>query len=200
MAIALMNANSTPSIRNVAKFLSMEVSTGLAQGVTPPGSKAHRGWWLALASVGAALVLVGTFLPFAHLTLSDGFTFSRTDWQMGADSSVTFGGAPLLLLDTALVLLSFFALEGVLRTSSTVPRRRSRLAYQFLMLFLLVFELKSTFPGTWTGVIGTTASRGSGGWVSAVGVVVLIGVYVVEIFRYGLAGSSTGDSLVDYER
>ena len=39
-------------------------------------------------------------------------------------------------------------------------------------------------------MIGTTVSRGSGGWVSALGVVVLIGAYAVEVGRYGLAKSS----------
>ncbi|MBW4078960.1 MAG: hypothetical protein HIU84_10735 [Acidobacteria bacterium] len=149
--------------------------SGIANGVAPLGSKAHRAWWPALASVGAALVFAGTFLPFARFTLSNGFAFSRTDWQLGANSSVTFGGAPLLLIDVAVVLLGFFAVEGVLGTARTVSGRPTSLAFQFWMLIWLASELKSTFPGTWTGVPGTTVTRGLGGWVSALGVAVLIG-------------------------
>lgn len=179
----------------------MGATNGNAEGVAPLEAKAHRTWWLALAGVGAALVVAGTFLPFAHLTLSDGFTYSRTDWQMGANSSVSNGGAPLLLINLAVVLLGFFAVEGVLKTARTTVRgRRTQLAIQFWMLVLLAIELKSTFPGTWTGVSGTTVSRGTGGWVSALGVVVLIGTYAVEVRRYGLSGSSEVESLDDRER
>jgi len=179
----------------------MGATSGIAEGVAPLESKAHRAWWLALAGVGAALVVAGTFLPFAHLTLSDDFAFSRTDWQMGANSSVSFSGAPLLLIDLAVVLLGFFAVEGVLKTARTTVRgRRTQLAVQFWMLVLLAIGLKSTFPGTWTGVTGTTVSRGSGGWVGALGVVVLIGAYAVEVRRYGMAGSSNEEFLSDRER
>ncbi|MHB1208200.1 MAG: hypothetical protein ACYC1I_00655 [Acidimicrobiales bacterium] len=174
--------------------------SGIANGVAPLGSKAHRAWWLALASVGAALVFAGTFLPFAHLTLSNGFAFSRTDWQLGANSSVTFGGAPLLLIDVAVVLLGFFSVEGVLGTARTVSGRRTSLVFQFWMLIWLASGLKSTFPGTWTDVPGTTVTRGLGGWVSALGVVVLMGTYVVEVRRYGLVGSFNLDPLDDKER
>jgi hypothetical protein len=68
------------------------------------------------------------------------------------------------------------------------------------MLVWLAIELKSTFPGTWTGVTGTTVSRGSGGWVSALGVVVLIGAYAVEVRRYGMSGSSNEEFLSDRDR
>ncbi len=177
----------------------MGATSGIAEGVAPLESKAHRAWWLALAGVGAALVVAGTFLPFAHLALSDGSAFSRTDWQMGANSSVSFSGAPLLLIDLAVLLLGFFAVEGVIGTARTVRGRRTSLAFQFWMLVWLAVELKSTFPGTWAGAAGAV-SRGSGGWVSALGVVVLIGVYAVEVRRYGMAGPSKEEFLDDRER
>lgn len=191
---------SAPSGRQAANLLSMTAKSGIAEDVAPLKSKAHRAWWLALAGVGAALVVAGTFLPFAHLTLSDSFAFSRTDWQMGANSSVSFSGAPLLLIDLAVVLIGFFAVEGLLGTVGTVRGRRTSLAFQFWMLVWLAAELKSSFPGTWTGVTGTTVSRGSGGWVSALGVVVLVGVYVAEVRRYGMSGSSNEEFLSDRER
>jgi len=192
----------TPALsrRQAARLLSMGATSEIAVGVAPLESKAHRVWWLALAGVGAALVAAGTFLPFAHLTLSDGFAFSRTDWQMGANSSVSFSGAPLMLIDLAVLLLGFFAVEGVLGTARTVRGRRTSLAFQFWMLVWIAAELKSTFPGTWTGVIDATVSRGSGGWVSALGVMVLIGVYAVEVRRYGMAESSKEEFLDDHER
>ena len=191
---------SALSGHHVAKLRSMGETSGFAEGVALSGSSARRVWWLTLAGVGAALVVLGTFLPFAHLTLSDGLVFSRTDWQMGANSSVSFGGAPLLLIDLAVLLLGFFAVEGVLGTARTVRERRTSLAIQFWMLVLLAVEFKSTFPGTWTGVHGATVSRGSGGWVTVLGVLVLIGAYAGEVRRYGLARSSEEESLDDRER
>ncbi len=168
----------------------MRAMSSSSEDVTPSVSKAQRTWWLALAGFGAAMVVAGTFLPFAHFTLSDGYAFSRTDWQLGAHSSVSFGGAPLLLMDVAVVLLGFFAVEGVLGSSRTPRDRRTTLAFQFWMFIWLASELKSSFPGTWTGVTGTTVSRGLGGWVSVLGSAVLFGVYLVEVRRYGLTGPS----------
>ncbi|MHB1250620.1 MAG: hypothetical protein ACYC0I_00630 [Acidimicrobiales bacterium] len=168
----------------------MRALSGSSEDVTPSVPKAHRTWWLSLACVGASLVALGTFLPFVHLTLSDGYTFSRTDWQLGANSSVSFGGAPLLLIDVAVVLLGFFSVEGVLGSARTPRERRTTLAFQFWMFIWFASELKSSFPGTWTGVAGTSVSRGLGGWVSALGSAVLVGVYLVEVRRYGLTGPS----------
>jgi hypothetical protein len=143
-----LSMKSALSGRQDAKLLSMGATSGIAERVAPLESKAHRARWLALAGVGAALVVAGTFLPFAHLTLSDGFAFSRTDWQMGANSSVSFSGAPLLLIDLGVVLLGFFAVEGILRTVRTTVRgRRTQLALLFGCWCGSLSNSNRPFPG-----------------------------------------------------
>lgn len=169
--------------RYASRFLAIHGSTAGDDRVRSQTRPPHRFWWLTLAMFGATLIVVGTFLPFAHVEMVGGSTFNRSDWQMGPNASVTFAGAPILLIDVAILIVGLFAIEGVIGRSTTARRRQSSLAFEFWLMIWTCVSFKSSFPGTWD--VPAVVSRGFGGWVSASGIAVLVGVYVAEVRRYG---------------
>lgn len=189
---------SRAATRLVAGFQRSEESNGVNDHTAVSTPQPHRAWWLALATIGSMLVVAGTFLPVAHLQMLSGPAFSRTEWQLGPNASVTFAGAPILLIDVVVVLMGFFAIEGVIGPARSVRGRRTSLAFLFWLLIWTATDLKSTFPGTWT--VPALVTRGVGGWVSALGLAVLAGVYVAEVCRYGLSREPDHEPLDDRER
>lgn len=132
--------------------------------------------WLAVSCVGAMLVALGTFLPYARFVpLSIGYVVNRTDWQLGADSTLTFAGAPLLLMYVAVVLLGEFALQGHSIRPMNLSRFRVTLFTQAMIGLLLIQVFLGTFPGGWKPMSDYSVQRGVGGYVSLFGIALLIG-------------------------
>jgi hypothetical protein len=130
--------------------------------------------WLVLSCIGAILVTVGTFLPYVRLvSLSGSYVASRSDWQLGAHSSLTFFGAPWLLILVALVLIEEFAFQGYSLLPMKPFRFRNALLGQVVIGLALIETFVSTFPGKWTGLSDFAIQRGAGGYLSLLGIVLL---------------------------
>lgn len=141
--------------------------------------------WLVLSCIGAILVTVGTFLPYVHLvSRSSSYVVSRSDWQLGTNSSLTFFGAPWLLILVALVLFEEFAFQGYSLLPMKPFRFRNALFGQVIIGLVLIESFVSTFPGKWTGLSDFAIQRGAGGYLSLLGIVLLVGGVLREQFLF----------------
>jgi hypothetical protein len=97
---------------------------------------------------------------------------------------LTFFGAPWLLILVALVLFEEFAFQGYSLLPMKPFRFRNALFGQVIIGLVLIESFVSTFPGKWTGLSDFAIQRGAGGYLSLLGIVLLVGGVLREQFLF----------------
>jgi hypothetical protein len=134
-----------------------------APGVSPPQvSDLQSGAWLSI--IGGALMFVGSFLPWWHLT-SEFDILNRNGFQLGTNESFSIDGAITVGLAVVAVLIGITRL-----TRSAMPRffQRSPIivaAGAAFSLYLSVQGIRDAQPSN-----GVTSTVGYGVWIIGIGI------------------------------
>ena len=135
---------------------------------------------------GGLLAAGGTFLPYVRfVTLGNGFTVStvRNAWQFGSNRDVSFAGGPAILLSLLFHAYGernyYVRLRNPGRTFRQASPFVSLVVYQVVTIALILMS----WPGTWSALPNTSYSRGPGGWLGLVGVLMTMSATGIQFWR-----------------